>query len=128
MNKIKKITESAKRNGIIIEEDSVKINESGLDFQVVHATDQKGDRWILRLPRRDDSMAKTEVEKQVLDLVSRTVSFEVPVWTVYTDAMIAYKQLSGIPAGTVDPEIQNYVWEFDEHNVPENYINSLGRC
>ncbi|MFC5711942.1 macrolide 2'-phosphotransferase [Thalassorhabdus alkalitolerans] len=127
MNKIKEITESAKRNGIIIEEDSVKINESGLDFQVVHATDQKGDRWILRLPRRDDSMAKTEVEKQVLDLVSRTVAFEVPVWTVYTDAMIAYKQLSGIPAGTVDPEIQNYVWEFDEHNVPENYINSLGK-
>ncbi|GAE26932.1 macrolide 2-phosphotransferase [Halalkalibacter wakoensis JCM 9140] len=123
--KMKQITDIAKRNGIVI--DSMKINESGLDFQVVHATDDKGNRWILRLPRRDDSMAKTEVEKQVLNIVSRILSIEVPVWSVCTDEMIAYKQLSGIPAGTVDPAIQNYVWEFDESNVPQNYLDSLGK-
>lgn len=122
---MKQITDIAKRNGIVI--DSMKINESGLDFQVVHATDDKGNRWILRLPRRDDSMAKTEVEKQVLNIVSRILSIEVPVWSVCTDEMIAYKQLSGIPAGTVDPAIQNYVWEFDESNVPQNYLDSLGK-
>lgn len=123
--KMKQITDMAKRNGIVI--DSMKLNESGLDFQVVHATDDKGNRWILRLPRRDDSMAKSEVEKQVLNIVSRTLSIEVPVWSVCTDEMIAYKQLSGVPAGTVDPSIQNYVWEFDENNVPPNYLDSLGK-
>ncbi len=125
--KVEEIKEIAERNGIYIEAESMKINESGVDFQVVHAVDRDGVRWILRLPRRKDSMAKTEVEKKVLDFVSRSVSFEVPVWTVFTDDLIAYKQLSGSPAGTIDPEIQNYVWEFDINNVPDTHFDSLGK-
>ncbi|OIJ15174.1 Mph(B) family macrolide 2'-phosphotransferase [Anaerobacillus arseniciselenatis] len=125
--KVKEIKEIAKKNGIFIEEDSIKINESGLDFQVVHAVDRDGVQWILRLPRREDSMTKTDVEKKVLHTVNLHVSFEVPVWSVYTDDLIAYKQLSGIPAGTVDPAIQNYIWEIDVNNVPASYLNSLGK-
>ncbi|MDQ0257754.1 macrolide phosphotransferase [Evansella vedderi] len=125
--KIKKMKEIAKRNEIFIEEDSIKINESGLDFQVVHAIDHEGVQWILRFPRREDSMTKTAVERKVLDFVDRYVSFEVPVWSVYTNELIAYKQLSGIPAGTVDPVIKNYIWEIDINNVPKNYLNSIGK-
>lgn len=124
--KVKEIKEMAYRNGISLEDSSLKINESGLDFQVVHAVDQEGVQWILRLPRREDSMVKTAVEKNVLDMVSRHVSFEVPVWSAYTEDFIAYKQLSGKPAGTVDPAIQDYIWEFDVNHVPENYLKSLG--
>ncbi|OIJ19310.1 macrolide 2'-phosphotransferase [Anaerobacillus alkalidiazotrophicus] len=125
--KVIEIKEIAKRKGIIIAGDSMKINESGLDFQVVHAVDHEGVPWILRLPRRENSMAKAGVEKKVLDIVSRHVSFEVPVWSVYTDEFIAYKQLSGIPAGTIDPTIKNYIWEIDINNVPQSYLNSLGK-
>ncbi|MEB1808825.1 MAG: macrolide 2'-phosphotransferase [Bacillaceae bacterium] len=124
--KVKEILEIAYRNGILLEESSVKINESGLDFQVVHSVDQEGVQWILRLPRREDAMVKTAVEKNVLDVVSRHVSFEVPVWSLYTKEFIAYQQLSGTPAGTVDPAIQDYIWEFDVNHVPENYLISLG--
>ncbi len=123
----KEITEIARKNGINVQEDSIKINDSGLDFQVVHAIDNRNEKWVLRIPRRKDVMAKTDLEKSVLDTVNKHVSFEVPVWSVYTDDLIAYKQLSGVPAGTIDPEIQNYVWEFDINNVPESYHASIGK-
>ncbi|WP_216829786.1 macrolide 2'-phosphotransferase [Alkalihalobacterium elongatum] len=127
IKKIKEIKEIANRNGIIINEEEIKINESGLDFQVCHVVDRNGVRWIFRLPRRKDSMNKTDIEKKVLDIVNRHVSFEVPVWSVYTEEFIAYKQLSGIPAGTVDQAVKDYIWEFDVNHVPDNYLNSLGK-
>lgn len=27
---------------------------------------------------------------------------------------------------TIDPEIQNYVWEIEHKPLPENFINTLG--
>ncbi|WP_210237221.1 macrolide 2'-phosphotransferase [Alteribacter natronophilus] len=124
---IKQILKRAAANGLNIKEESVKLNESGLDFQVAHAEDASGEKWILRLPRRSDAMKKTVLEKQVLDVVSRHVLFEAPQWEIFTDDLIAYRQLSGVPAGTIDPEIQNYRWEFDIDNVPAAYFSSLGK-
>ncbi len=46
---------------------------------------------------------------------------------IFTGELIAYKQLGGVPAGTIDPAIQNYVWQFDIENSPDAYHSSLGR-
>ncbi len=46
------------------------------------------------------------------------------VGVVQEDDLIAYKKLTGVPAGTIDPEIQNYVWEMDYKNVPEQFHQS----
>ncbi|WP_078394960.1 macrolide 2'-phosphotransferase [Shouchella patagoniensis] len=125
MNK-QNVKQLANEHGIQIVETTIKLNESGLDFQVAHAEDTTGQKWILRIPRRADSMRSAEIEKAVLDTVNKHVSFQSPLWVIYTNELIAYKQLSGVPAGTVDPENQNYIWELDVENIPDSYHKSLG--
>src|SRR5690606_23369600 len=113
-NTIQKVLEIASKNGLELNEDTLVFNESGLDFQVVFATDHEDNNWVLRLPRRDDVMPRTVDEKKVLDLVNQHITlFEAPNWKIYSDDLIAYKKLKGVPAGTIDHEIQNYVWELD---------------
>src|SRR5690625_915313 len=125
MNK-QEINKLAKSKGLDIVEDTIIINESGLDFLVAHVEDKDGVKWILRMPRRQDSMAKANQEKYVLDVVNQHTHIQAPDWTIFTDELIAYKQLAGVPAGTVDPKIQNYVWSFDIENSPIAYHQSLG--
>jgi macrolide phosphotransferase len=127
MNK-KQTVETARKYGLDVKEESIVFNESGLDFLVAYAKDDKGDEWVLRFPRRDDVMARTIVEKKALDLVRKYVSFQVPVWSVYKSDLIAYKKLQGVPAGTIDPKIHNYVWEMDYENVPEQFHQTLAKA
>ncbi|SDH84398.1 Mph(B) family macrolide 2'-phosphotransferase [Desulfosporosinus hippei] len=125
---MKQVIEIAKKHNLILKEETMQFNESGLDFQVVFAQDESGMDWVLRLPRREDVMPRTRVEKQALDLVNQYVkSFQAPKWIIYTDELIAYKKLDGVPAGTIDHNIGNYVWEIDINNVPESFHMSLGR-
>lgn len=125
---MKQIKEITKKHNIILKEETMQFNESGLDFQVVFAQDESGIDWVLRLPRREDVMPRTKVEKQALDLVNQYAkSFQAPNWIIYTDELIAYKKLSGVPAGTIDHNIGNYVWEIDINNIPESFHKSLGR-
>lgn len=125
---MKQVIEIAKKHNIILKEETMQFNESGLDFQVVFAQDESGIDWVLRLPRREDVMPRTKVEKQALDLVNQYAkSFQAPNWIIYTDELIAYKKLSGVPAGTIDHNIGNYVWEIDINNIPESFHKSLGR-
>lgn len=125
---MKQVIEIAKKHNLILKEETMQFNESGLDFQVVFALDESGIDWVLRLPRREDVMPRTRVEKQALDLVNQCVkSFQVPNWIIYTDELIAYKKLDGVPAGTIDHNIGNYVWEIDINNIPPSFHMSLGR-
>ncbi|UOQ48736.1 macrolide 2'-phosphotransferase [Gracilibacillus caseinilyticus] len=124
MNK-QQVAETARKYGLEVKVDTISFNESGLDFLVAYAQDTEGEEWVLRLPRRDDVMPRTVVEKKALDLIDKHASFQVPVWSIYEDDLIAYKKLTGIPAGTIDPEIQNYVWEMDYKNVPEQFHQTL---
>lgn len=126
MNK-QQVAETASKYGLEVKEDSILFNESGLDFLVAYAEDDKGEEWVLRLPRRDDVMLKTVVEKKALDLISKYVTFQVPVWSIYEDNLIAYRKLTGVPAGTIDPEIHNYVWEMNHENVPEQFHQTLAK-
>ncbi|WEG15088.1 macrolide 2'-phosphotransferase [Alkalihalophilus pseudofirmus] len=124
----RKLKQLAEQNGLSILEDSIKINESGVDFQVAHAKDENGHKWILRVPRRPESMRHAKKEKQALDIMQKEASFEVPDWSIYSDDLIAYKQLKGMPAATIDMEVQVYVWSFDEKNVPASYYETLGKA
>ncbi|WP_227397035.1 macrolide 2'-phosphotransferase [Jeotgalibacillus aurantiacus] len=126
MNPIEVIN-SAKKEGLVISEEGLKINESGVDFRVASGVDQSGEKWILRMPRRKESMRHAGKEKLGLDTLSGLVSFQVPKWSIFTDHLIAYKQLDGVPAATIDMEKQAYVWELDEQNPPEIFYESLGR-
>src|SRR5574344_782952 len=125
---MKQVIEIAKKHNLILKEETMQFNESGLDFQVVFALDESGIDWVLRLPRREYVMPRTRVEKQALDLVNKYVkSFQVPNWIIYTEELIAYKKLDGVPAGTIDHNIGNYIWEIDINNVSELFHKSLGR-
>jgi macrolide phosphotransferase len=121
------ILELAYQNGLAIEENSIQFNESGLDFQVVFATDAAGVRWVLRLPRREDVLQSVDQEKRTLELVAPSLSVEVPRWTICTDELITYRALSGVPAGTIDSEAKAYVWEIDVANLPDGFYTSLAR-
>ncbi|SCC24607.1 Macrolide 2-phosphotransferase II [Bacillus cereus] len=127
MNKPKAV-EIARKYGLEVKEESIIFNESGLDFLVAYAEDYKGEEWVLRFPRRDDVMPRTIVEKKALDLVYKYATFQVPVWSLYKNDLIAYKKLTGVPAGTIDPEIQNYLWEMDYENVPERFHQTLAKA
>jgi macrolide phosphotransferase len=123
-----KVIEIAKDNGLDILADSLTFNESGLDFLVVFAEDVKGEEWVLRFPRREDVMASTKKEKRTLDLVREQLTVEAPNWLIYNESLIAYNRLTGVPAATVDPEAQAYIWVLDEKNVPTLFNETLAEA
>lgn len=128
MSKTKKeVLEIIKKYQLEVLEDSLVFNESGLDFQVVFAKDGKGKEWVLRIPRREDVMQGTELEKKILDLVNEHISFEAPKWEIYEKDLILYQKLQGIPMGTIDHDIQNYVYELDINNLPMAFYESLAK-
>ncbi|MCM3761449.1 macrolide 2'-phosphotransferase [Alkalihalobacillus oceani] len=122
------IKQAANTKGLDLVEDSITINESGVDFQVAQAKDHNNHQWIVRIPRRPQSMRHARQEKEALAILNNAVSFEVPDWSIFSEDFIAYKQLSGVPAATIDIEQQGYVWSFDETNVPSEYYHSLGKA
>jgi macrolide phosphotransferase len=121
------VMELANRHGLKLDAASLVYNESGLDFQVVFARDLAGTDWVLRIPRREYVAYKTKREKGILDLVEKRGAVQAPVWEIYSNVLIAYKLLKGIPAGTIDPEAGAYVWQLDEKNVPDTYHDTLGQ-
>lgn len=123
-----KLKQLAANKGLNIIERSIKLNESGVDFQVAYATDQQGDQWILRMPRRPESMRHATKEKKALEIIQTQASFEVPHWQIFSNELIAYKQLKGQPMTTIDLDKQQYIWTFDETNVPTAYYQSLGKA
>ncbi|WP_404450969.1 macrolide 2'-phosphotransferase [Virgibacillus necropolis] len=120
------VIEKAKQHGLELRQESLKYNESGLDFQVVFAMDSKGERWVLRFPRREDVVPTAKKEKDILELVKGRLPVQVPDWIIFSEELIGYKLLKGIPAGTIDMEAKAYVWEIDEKNVPDNFHETLG--
>lgn len=120
------VIEKARAHGLIINKNSLESNESGMDFQVAFAKDAAGFPWVLRFPRRADVIPTARKEKRILELVEPNISVQAPKWEFFSDELIAYQLLRGIPAGTIDPEKKAYIWEIDEKNVPDNYHTSLG--
>ena len=122
------VIQLATEHGLLIKESSLIMNESGLDFQAVFAEDQEGYEWVLRIPRREDVIARTKPEKLALDVVNeQVIAFQAPRWEIYTDELIAYKKLNGVPLGTIDHEIMNYVWEVEVEDIPDRFHHTLAK-
>jgi macrolide phosphotransferase len=119
----------AKKYEINLQKESLKFEGMGLDFQVVFATDEEGEKWILRIPRRSDAIEKVAKEKKLLEGIHKQQSvFQVPHWEIATDELIAYKEVKGKPAVTFDEESHEEKWEFDQNNVPTAYVTSFARA
>ncbi|PRO65710.1 macrolide 2'-phosphotransferase [Alkalicoccus urumqiensis] len=120
------IIQLAAKHGLLLNDTTVKLNESGVDFLAAHAADQSGQQWILRLPRSEASMRHAERERRLLAVLKEHVTFAVPDWRIFSEELIAYPAVPGTPAATIDPELQDYRWVLDRGNLPEAYYDSLG--
>ncbi|MGK4001372.1 macrolide 2'-phosphotransferase [Sorangium sp. So ce1036] len=97
------LLEAARREGLRLTTSQTELDQMGLDFLVVHATDEAGVPWIVRAPRRRAVVEAARVEARVLSLVRPRLPVAVPDWRVHTDHVIAYPRLGDVPAVTVDP-------------------------
>jgi macrolide phosphotransferase len=119
----------ANKHGLNVNENTIDFNESGLDFQVVFASDEQGNDWVLRFPRRDDVLSETSSENKVLKVIrDHVTSIEVPDCSIYTKELIAYKKLAGTPAATIDKDIMNYIWILDKENIPQQFHETLAEA
>jgi aminoglycoside phosphotransferase (APT) family kinase protein len=101
-------------------------DQSGLDFLVVHASDDHGQRWIVRAPRRDDVVVATIGEARVLALVARHLPVAVPRWQVHdasSDAVVGYVRLPGTPVMELVDGAPRFA--FDLQAPPATFINDF---
>jgi macrolide phosphotransferase len=114
--------------GLALDAASISMTSSGLDFLVAFAADVDGIKWVLRIPRRPDALGRARKEQRILDLVAPHLPVQVPRWKVFSDELIAYHQLPGHPAATVDMEAKAYVWRMDDKHVPAAFERSLAEA
>ena len=105
--------------------DQIRFNEMGIDFKVGFATDQHGQQWVLRIPRREGLDKQIENEKRILNLVSQHLSIQVPDWKIASPELIAYKLLKDKPALTFDAETYEVTWNIDQQSP--DYVPSLAK-
>lgn len=118
---IQKLTEA---HGLKIT-DNIQLNDMGIDFQVGIASDNNGQQWVLRIPRRDSMADQIEEEKQLLNLVKGYLSVEVPDWSISTQELIVYPLLKNKPALTFDGITYEVTWNMEKDSP--NYVTSLAK-
>lgn len=120
----KDIQQLAEKNGLFLSDD-MSFNEMGIDFKVGFATDNKGDKWVLRIPRRSNLRDQIATEKRILQLVSNFLSVQVPQWSIANEELVAYRLLNGKPALTFNAETYEVFWNIDKNSF--RYIQSLAK-
>ncbi|PRD57132.1 Mph(E)/Mph(G) family macrolide 2'-phosphotransferase [Sphingobacterium gobiense] len=118
---IQNLTEA---HGLTITDD-IKFNDMGIDFRVGIVLDINGQQWVLRIPRRDNMIDQIEEEKQILNLVKKHLSVEVPDWKIASHSLIAYPLLKDKPALTYDGITYEVTWNMDKDSP--NYVPSLAK-
>jgi macrolide phosphotransferase len=103
LDSVDALVESARREGLRLATTPADFDRSGLDFLVVHAHDEQGVPWVVRTPRRMAVVEAARVEARALSLVRGRLPVAVPDWRVFTDRVIAYPRLDGLPAVSYDP-------------------------
>ncbi|GGH17848.1 Mph(E)/Mph(G) family macrolide 2'-phosphotransferase [Sphingobacterium alkalisoli] len=114
----------SKKHGLALTEE-ISFNDMGIDFKVAFATDTNGQRWVLRMPRRDDLGEQVQTEQRILDLVSKHLVVQVPEWKIVASDMIAYPLLRDLPVLSFDGITYEVTWNMDQHNP--NYVPSLAK-
>ena len=102
LTSVAELVGAARARGLSLTTNQAELDQTGLDFHVVHGADEQGTRWIVRTPRRSDVVAAARVEARALSLVAPRLAVEVPIWRVHDDDVIAYRRLEGTPAVTLD--------------------------
>lgn len=120
----RQVTGLAHDHGLMVDVDSIRINEAGLDYRVAFARTEDGQEWVLRIPRRPDVSDKIAAEAAIVGFVARHLSAAVPDWRIHTPRLVAYPELPGSPGLTLDATGQP-VWHFDPEN--RQYARSFGR-
>ncbi|MFG3248879.1 macrolide 2'-phosphotransferase [Streptomyces sp. NPDC048187] len=121
------LLDSARRNGLVLRDDTAVLDDTGWDFHVVRVLGRDGTPWILRRARRAGLAAAIEAESRVLALVGRRLPVAVPRWTVSGPDLIAYPMLPGEPAASEDTRTRELLWRIDRANPPQRYIDALAR-
>lgn len=112
--------------GIEIDTRALKRNDAGSDFVVFECTALDGTPWIFRIPRRPELVKTLDTEQRLLELVSRSIEFEVPRWHRASAGVVAYIRLEGVPAAAEDPQTGVLDWSIDPADPPQSYIDTLG--
>lgn len=119
---IKDIQILAETHGLLLTE-NMSFNEMGIDFKAGFATDNTGQEWLLRIPRRDNMAEQIEKERRILDLAKKHLSVEVPDWRICSPELVAYPLLKNKPVLTFDAQTYEVSWNMDKDNP--RYSTSL---
>jgi len=104
--------ELASKHGIPLQR-ITSTNQLGLDFQTAIGEGPGGEKWLLRIPRREDGFPKIQQEAKYLQFLKSKVSFNIPNWKVVTSELIAYPLLTDHPALEVNPVTQDFKWNIN---------------
>jgi len=119
---------AARREGLELQSSHPDFDQSGLDFLVVHARDDKGVPWVVRTPRRKEVREAARREARALALVRPHLPVAVPDWRIHTDEVIAYPRLGGDPAMSFDPE-KGLTWNhIDPAALSATFIDSFAEA
>jgi macrolide phosphotransferase len=127
MNTLDDVIALAVSNGLQVSAEGATVNEAGLDYRVIMASDETGRRWVLRVPRRTDVPEGMAAEVRILDLVAPVLAAQgvaVPDWQVRTPDLIAYPALPGAPGLTLS-ETGEVLWHMDP--ASPDYAARLGQ-
>src|SRR5690606_36722178 len=102
------------------------LNDMGIDFRAGIVSDIKGQKWVPRIPRRNDMGAQIEEVKQILNLVKKHLSVEVLDWEIAGHDLVAYPLLTDKPALTYDGITYEVTCNMDEDSP--NYILWLAQA
>ena len=111
----------ALEHGLRLKDDVISLNEMGIDFRVAFACDLHDQKWVLRIPRREDLADQIRHESKILNLVKRHLSVEVPDWKIASPRLVAYTLLKNQPVITFDAKSVEVSWNIDQN---ENQIVS----
>ncbi|MCY7749427.1 macrolide 2'-phosphotransferase MphK [Bacillus inaquosorum] len=127
-NDMQLITETvalARNQGLAVHSENAKLNETGMDFQVVFVEDDTGMPWVLRKPRRSDVVERAASEGRTLAFLRTVLTADVPDWKIHTPELIAYPMLKGTPAAGIDLEQKQYVWNMNHQPPSDHFIRTL---
>lgn len=97
LDAVSEICEVAARHDLRLNPATVEIHDAGLDFRVGIGATDTGERWVLRVPRREGMGETIAAEAAILDLAGRKLSVAVPEWRIRTPELVAYPALPGEP-------------------------------